>query len=123
MAETEHRLIAEADDFLNMMRRAYLETWRRRFSGDPEISVSAVIVIYEDCQYYRTELARIVCREYDKGRTSPGRLMKINMELDATWRSLYWAVVVRKNPILFHRRFEIIDPQNCVRIHGFCNKS
>ncbi len=98
MTETDHRLIAEADDFLNMMRCAYHEAWRRRFSGDPEISVIAVIVIYEDCQYYRNELARIVCGEYAKGRTPSGRLMKINMELDATWRSLYWAVVVRTKP-------------------------
>ncbi|VAW20563.1 hypothetical protein MNBD_ALPHA11-466 [hydrothermal vent metagenome] len=98
MMETNHRLIAEADDFLNMMRCAYHEAWRRRFSDDPEISATAVIVIYEDCQYYRNELARIVCGEFDKGRIPPERLMKVNLELDATWRSLYWAVVVRKKP-------------------------
>jgi len=98
MTETDRRLIVEAGEFLNMMRRAYHEVWRRRFSGDPEISIIAVGAIYGDCQYYRNELARISCREYDEGREPPASIMKNNFELDGTWRSLYCSVALRKKP-------------------------
>lgn len=98
MMETDLRLVAEAGDFLNMMRCAYHEVWRRRFSGDPEISVIAVMVIYEDCEYYRAQMARLACKGYDEGRAPTGTLAQCLRELDGTWRSLYWSVTVKTKP-------------------------
>ena len=81
-----------------MMRGAYHEVWRRRFSGDPEISVIAVMVIFEDCEYYRKEMARIGIKEYDEGRTLTKNISQCISQLNATWRSLYWSVTVKKKP-------------------------
>ena len=94
MTDHDLTLIGEARDFLTMMQHAYHEVWRRRYSGDPEISPKAVMILFADCEHYRREIARITMAAFDEGKEPPASELQ---SMDAVWRSL-WAAVNGKRP-------------------------
>ena len=94
MTDQDLKIIEEARDFLTMMQHAYHEVWRRRYSGDPEISPKAVMILFADCEHYRREIARIATDALDEGKEPPNAEL---LFMDSTWRSL-WAAVNGKRP-------------------------
>tara|TARA_R110002020_G_scaffold468054_2_gene692042 strand:- start:2895 stop:3191 length:297 start_codon:yes stop_codon:yes gene_type:complete len=83
---TDDTAIEEARDFLRMMTNAYYEVWRRRSSGEPEISPLGVLAIFDDCEHHRRMVAHAA---YDNERAVPATDL---LRLDAVWRSLWHAV-------------------------------
>ena len=94
MTDQDSKIIEEARDFLTMMQRAYHEVWRRRYSGDPEISPKAVMILFADCEHYRREIARLTIAALNHGKEPPAPELQ---SMDAVWRSL-WAAVNGKRP-------------------------
>ncbi|WP_306261347.1 hypothetical protein [Pararhizobium sp. IMCC21322] len=81
--------IDQAQEFLNMMRNWYYEAWRLDVSDVVRISPDSAIAIYEDCQHHRTAVSRVGVENEDIEQLA--MCIDLQLELDATWRSLYLA--------------------------------
>ena len=95
MTEADERMLEEAREFLAMLRNAYHEVWRRRYSGDPDISRKAVLLMFDDCQFYRREIARIFIKRMDEG-LEPLEGQGDLLFMDADYRSLLSAVMGKR---------------------------
>ncbi len=96
--EPERQQIEEAREFLEMMRCAYSEIWRRRFMGEPAITPASVLAIFEDCEFHRTRLTCILSKSTRENwdifvRDKLHVAYEIHQHLDASWRSLYTASI------------------------------
>ncbi len=115
MDNEDRKLISEACEFFNMMRREYHKLWDLGGSGDAKISLVSVVRIFNDCQYYRREMARISIKIYDdldlleslsfpqsgqhgqvflspvRNRREILSILHQLINMDATWRSLFHA--------------------------------